>query len=149
MWIYRNAFAMRGKKVWQTRSQIETPTRGRDAINKHTYPAISFVRSAWCMPLPRSKASHQDDLNIEEIIQEGCRIMSLQAKPHNSYTNSTFSVDNRLGGVGHCFTWQDTCPFRVLVLVCWNIDGVINQFKIMEQNWNKMHVSLEEWFVGN
>ena len=24
----------------------------------------------------------------------------------------------RLGGVGHCFAWQDLHPFRVLVLVC-------------------------------
>jgi len=33
------------------------------------------------MPLPRSKTSHHDDSKIEEIIQEGCRVLALQAKP--------------------------------------------------------------------
>ena len=52
--------------------------------------------------------------------------------------------------MGHCFTWQDTHPFRVLVLllVCWNIDGVMNQSKIMEQNWKKMCVPLKDWIKG-
>jgi hypothetical protein len=31
--------------------------------------------------MPRSKASRQDDSKVEEIIQEGCQILSLQAKP--------------------------------------------------------------------
>ena len=55
----------------------------RTRYNQQTYfrPG-SFVRGASCMPLPRSKVFHQDDSKIEEeIIQEGCRILSLQAKP--------------------------------------------------------------------
>jgi hypothetical protein len=58
-----------------------------------------------------------------------------------------------LGGVGHCFTWQDTHPFRVLVLVCWNIDGVMTT--IMEQIGTKCmyHWRTDLWvikaWVGN
>jgi hypothetical protein len=34
------------------------------------------------MPLPRSKVRSKNDSKIEEIIQEGCQILGLQAKPN-------------------------------------------------------------------
>jgi hypothetical protein len=54
---------------------------------------------------------------IRIVMESLQRVLEMYTwSPSENQTSVKFKC--RLGGVGHCFAWQDLHPFRVLVLVC-------------------------------